>query len=359
MKVLFLSRATLYSVFGGDTVQVDATARYLRQLGVEVDIRLCNETIDYGAYDLLHIFNVIRPADTIRHVRASGKPYVLSTIYVDFSEYEKRSRKGLAGLATRLLRRDQQEYLKAILRGVLNGERIQSPEYWWLGHRKAVQQLAKGAAVLLPNSGSEYERFSRDYQIHKDYQIVYYGLDETVFRRPEEVAPREDDLVICVARIEGKKNQLNLIRALNGTGYRLLLIGEPAPNHKRYYEACRAEAGSNVQFEGFVPQDQLYRYYQRAKVHVLASWNETCGLSSLEAGYYGCQIVITDKGDTREYYRDHAWYCDPADPESIRSAIEAAAAAPITNHLRTAVRQQFNWNQAALDTLAAYKTILQ
>ena len=153
MKVLFLSRATLYSVFGGDTVQVDATARYLRQLGVEVDIRLCNETIDYGAYDLLHIFNVIRPADTIRHVRASGKPYVLSTIYVDFSEYEKRSRKGLAGLATRLLRRDQQEYLKAILRGVLNGERIQSPEYWWLGHRKAVQQLAKGAAVLLPNSG--------------------------------------------------------------------------------------------------------------------------------------------------------------------------------------------------------------
>src|SRR5690606_35260836 len=111
------------------------------------------------------------------------------------------------------LRRDQQEYLKAILRGVLNGERIQSPEYWWLGHRKAVQQLAKGAAVLLPNSGSEYERFSRDYQIHKDYQIVYYGLDETVFRRPEEVAPREDDLVICVARIEGKKNQLNLIRA--------------------------------------------------------------------------------------------------------------------------------------------------
>ena len=36
MKVAFISRATLYSTPGGDTKQVDMTANYLRELGVDV-----------------------------------------------------------------------------------------------------------------------------------------------------------------------------------------------------------------------------------------------------------------------------------------------------------------------------------
>jgi len=38
--------------------------------------------------------------------------------------------------------------------------------------------------------------------------------------------------VLCIARIEGIKNQLNLIKALNDTEFNVLLIGSHAPNQK-------------------------------------------------------------------------------------------------------------------------------
>jgi hypothetical protein len=60
MKVAFIARSSLYSVKGGDTIQIVSTAKYLRQLNVDVDIKLADEKIDYNHYDLLHFFNLIK-----------------------------------------------------------------------------------------------------------------------------------------------------------------------------------------------------------------------------------------------------------------------------------------------------------
>src|ERR1700749_3054131 len=106
MKIAFITRATLYKVRGGDTLQVIETARHLQRLGIEVDIRLTHEEIDYSVYDLLHFFNIIRPADILYHVRKSGKPFVVSSLLVDYSGYDKNYRKGIAGFFFRLLSSD-------------------------------------------------------------------------------------------------------------------------------------------------------------------------------------------------------------------------------------------------------------
>lgn len=359
MKVLFLTRSTLYSVYGGDSVQVISTAKYLRKLGVEVDIKLSNEKIDYSRYDLLHIYNAIRPADALAHVKRSGKPYVLSPIYVDFYEYHKQHASGVTAMMSRYLTADQLEYAKVLARWIKNGEPIHSKEYIYLGHRKAVQRLAQGAVMLLPNSYSEHERFVNDYKVNRPYCVIYYGIDTEVFNIPElKPEPRDPMQVICVARIEGKKNQLNLIKALNNTPYQLKLIGKPAPNHMAYYEECRSIAGSNVTFIDFLPQKQLADHYLHSKVHVLASWHETCGLSSMEAAYAGCNLVITDKGDTVDYFGDHAWYCNPSSPESIYNAVKQASEAPLSMELRRKILTEYNWREAASQTLAAYELIL-
>ena len=51
MKVAFIVRPNLYSIAGGDTVQIDQTARRLRELGVEVDILLSNAVFPHDKYD--------------------------------------------------------------------------------------------------------------------------------------------------------------------------------------------------------------------------------------------------------------------------------------------------------------------
>ena len=136
-----------------------------------------------------------------------------------------------------------------------------------------------------------------------------------------------------------------------------MLVGDPAPNQSKYYSLCRKIAGKNIIFCGSMSQQQLLHYYAMASVHVLPSWFETCGLSSLEAASMGCNIVITDKGFTREYYGDHAFYCDPADPGSILEAIENAANAARPEELKQKIRNQFTWAKAAELTFKAYQKL--
>jgi glycosyltransferase involved in cell wall biosynthesis len=357
MRVLFIARSTLYKDRGGDTVQVLQTADQLRKLQIEVDIKLTNEVIGYESYDLLHFFNIIRPADILHHIRASGKPYVVSTIFVDYSEYEKKSRKGFAGLLFRVLSPDQIEYLKVVARRMVNGEKIISPDYLWYGQRGSIRRIIRGAGMLLPNSASEYRRLYAHYKTEARYEVVPNAIDPLLFRQ-SGVTQRQQDLVICVGRIEGRKNQLNLIRALNGTAYRLFIIGSPSANQAAYYKACREEAGPNVTFIGATSQEELTGYYSIARVHVLPSWFETTGLSNLEAAAMGCRLVITDKGDTREYFEDHAFYCDPASPESILAAVERAAAAEEDGTLQRKIFSEYTWQQTARRTAEAYSKLL-
>ncbi|MEM9024987.1 MAG: glycosyltransferase family 4 protein, partial [Bacteroidota bacterium] len=343
MKVAFISRTTLYSGPGGDTVQMERTAAELRKLGVEVNIRLANERFNYGDYDLLHLFNVIRPADLLRHARASTVPYMLSTILVDYSEYDRSYRGPLTRTAIRVLGKDAIEFGKAGARWLRNGEALQSPSYLLRGHRKSIRYLAERAACLLPNSHSEYQRLFRDYGIEKPYRVIPNAIDPALFHATDAPPASGREGVLCVGRIEGYKNQLNLIRAVRDTPFALTVVGRAAPNHQHYARQCRAEAGNNVAFIEHLPQKELAALYRSHRVHALPSWFETTGLSSLEAAASGCQLVITNRGDQREYFRDDVHYCEPGDPASIRAAIEQAWHAPDSSALRDRVNSTCTW----------------
>lgn len=351
MKVAFIARSTLYTAPGGDTTQVVATAKYLQRLGVQVDINLSTADIDYNLYDLLHFFNIIRPADMLKHIK-SGKPYVVSTIFVEYAGYDKLHR----GILFKLLPPGLIEYSKAIARHLSGKGKIASKEYLWRGHTRSIKKVIQHAACLLPNSESEYRRLRETYQIEKKYFIVPNGIDEEIFTTLPAIE-KDTSMVVCAARIEGIKNQLNLIKALNNTRFKLYLIGSSAPSQHRYYEMCKKAAAANVIFIDNVSQEKLKQYYSKAKVHVLPSWFETTGLASLEAAAMKCNIVAGNRGDAKEYFGDKAFYCDPAAPTSILEAVEKAATASIHPDLEQQIRTKFTWQQAAFITIQAYQAI--
>jgi glycosyltransferase involved in cell wall biosynthesis len=358
MKVLFIARASIYRNRGGDTIQLQKTAEYLAPLGVQADIRLADEAIDYSEYDLLHFFNLTRPADILNHYRNAAKPFVVSPLFVDYTESDRKTRKGFSRLASALVSTDRIEYVKVIARRLLNGERIASRRYWWYGQRGSIRRVMGDAAMLLPNSANEYRRLQERFKMSCPYRVIPNAVDRGLFAPAADDHRREKDLVVCAARIEGIKNQLNLIRAVNETGLRLILIGDPAVNQRSYYEACRRAAGPGVTFLNAIPHEELAAYYSRAQVHALPSWFETTGLSSLEAAAMGCSLVITDRGDTREYFGDEAVYCDPGSPASIRDALTKAVGKGASSVLQEKIAAQYNWQQTAASTYAAYRTIL-
>jgi glycosyltransferase involved in cell wall biosynthesis len=357
MKVLVIARSTLLTATGGDTIQVNKTVSQLTKYGVIAHIRLTNDPIDYAEYDLLHFFNITRPADIYYHIRKARKPFVVSPILINYSQYDKLYRRTAARLLFRFTSTDCNEYLKTMARWLVKKDCLRTLSYIWRGQRRSINAIIRSSSLLLPNSIMEQEQLASRYY-DGDYKVIPNGIDPSLFTFDRSI-PKDPLMVLCVARIEGIKNQLNLIKALNGTPYKLILIGAPAPNQLAYYQACRSIAGPNISFIPHLPQEELLHWYQQAKVHVLPSWFETCGLASLEAGAMGCNIVITDKGYTREYFEDYAFYCDPASPESIRHAVEKAANAPVPDQLRNKIIHNYTWQKAAEKTLAAYKQALQ
>lgn len=357
MKTAFITRSTLFASPGGDTIQVLQTARFLRQQGIDVDILRTNDSIRYADYDLLHFLNLTRPADILFHINRCKKPFVISPILVDYSEYDRQHREGLAGRVLRRFSPHGNEYIKTCARWIARRDTLQSKAFLWKGQFSSIREIIQRAAMVLPNSISEYERLSRIYQVKKEYAVVPNGVDETMFY-PGDEAQRNPRLVLCAARIEGIKNQLNLIRALNGTHFTVLMAGAPALNQKEYYQQCRKEAANNIFFNDHLPQDQLLNLYRQARVHVLPSWFETCGLSSLEAAAMGCNLVITDKGYTRDYFQNDAVYCHPEDPSSIHDAVVQAASQPTNKNLQDRILTQYTWRNAARLTASAYQKIL-
>ena len=355
IKVLFIVRATLYTSPGGDTTQILKTAENLRKLGVEVDIELTTTTVDVSIYDIVHFFNIIRPSDILIHFK-KAKRKVISTIFVDYSEAEKNSSSRFRSVLIKYFDQFKIEYFKRIVKAILGKEKLVSKEYLLKGHFKSIEYLYKNADAILPNSFSELNRIQSIFGTTNSIcEKVVNGIE---IDNSIDANIDFENAIICVARVEDIKNQLNLIKAVNQLEYPLYIIGNPAINTSSYYNKCKEIAGKNIKFINNLNQKEVFSIMKAAKVHVLPSWFETTGLVSLEAAFYGCNIVITNKGDQKEYFENYAHYCIPNDVESIKNAIVKAYNSTFNNDFKHVIETNYTWYNAAQQTKAVYLKLM-
>lgn len=357
MRILMQARVSLFTVPGGDTVQVVETMRALRRMGADADVSV-EPNADPRGYDIVHLFNLGRVQETARYARRAARahvPMVLSPIYWDTSEFERRGHSGARGALCRALPLELIERLRGVWRYCVDGERNQATfDLVIRGWRRLQRDTLSVASCLLPNSATESALLRRSFgPLGCPTVVVPNGVNPEFGSRTD----RERRGVACVGRIEPRKNQLGLVRALRGTTYGLSLVGAPAPNHRRYLSRTLRCGGAGVRWLRGMPHEQARQVMSRARVHALPSWFETPGLASLEAAAAGCAVVVSDRGSTREYFGDDAQYCDPADLDSIRGAVARAWAAPPAQ-LRERVLDNFTWAKAAERTLYAYHLAL-
>lgn len=366
MKVLFQSRANLYTAPGGDLVQMEKTKKYLEKAGVQVDISMEQEP-DLTGYDLVHLFNLMEPQDIylpMRNAKKQGKKIVLSTIYGLYTEFERKARGGLFQKVANVLSPYQIGYIKTLVKHFAEKRMHKGVKTMlYKGYYGMMKEITDNTSVFLPNSHSEMKRVAGEFKM-KDYKYVSVpnAIDKEIFANPDEVNAGEyekfEGCILCAARIEGRKSTLNLVRAVKDSPYTLVLAGKASANQKNYVEQVKAEAGNNVHFLGIVPHEELRKLYKVAKVHALVSWMETPGLSSLEAAAMDCTIVATKKGDPYDYFGEHAFYCEPDDVASIRAALDAAYKAPADTELRDKIMKEYVWEKTAEETIRGYKMAL-
>lgn len=370
MKILIQSRKNFYTLRGGDTVQLLKTKEELEKLGVEVDISLDYEP-DLQQYDLIHLSNVTRIQETYLHVKnakKNNKPIILSTIFWPMDEFEKKGQVGIRKRINGLLGIDNQERVKAIARYLKDKDSrdAATKNLWRIGYTKMQNYVVSNVDYYLPNSEMEMEELCKAFNIEKaNYSVIPNAIDSDIAEMqlkapvPDEFM-KYQDAIICVGRIEPRKNQLSLVKALDQTGLKLVLVGAVSDNQLGYFEEVKTIIDRNPKFNYIsqIDNDKLYQLYKVCKVSTLPSWLDTPGLVSLEAASMGCNLAISSKGSTTEYFGDKAEYCLPDDINSIRKCVEMAYAKSKTDELQKKIFDNYTWKIAAKKTLEAYQKVL-
>ncbi len=368
MKVLMQIRQNVYTLSGGDTVQMKKTREALIKQGYDVDISL-DLYPDLSQYDVVHLFNITRVQETyiqIKNAVQHQKPVVISTIYWPNTEFEKlNGGLGIRGALGKVLTIDQMESVKAFAKFLLLNQRDEGTKYlMYHSYKKMQRYILEHSDVFLPNAQEEMHQIELNlgYKAPNSQIVVVPNAIDTdaVFAATESSTHRYDKYkgwLVCVGRIDSRKNQLKLLDALEGSEYKLLLIGKCSSGQKNYFGKVmeRIEGNPNIEYIEQVPNTELYQIYKQCKVSILPSWFETPGLVSLEAASMGCNIVVSGKGTTKDYFGNYAYYCDVTDPKSIRNQIDKAYNSPFKEDFRKKILSDYTWDKAAEMTVKGYK----
>jgi glycosyltransferase involved in cell wall biosynthesis len=354
LRVMFVLRPDASARPGGDVVQALSTARALEALGVTVEIAETT-TPDPRGFDIAHIFGVFEPdvsEPQMDACRKAGARIALSPIWWDLSEFVVRARECERVLRGKPARIDP-ELLK--LRATPTGKLTRGRDKVRFEKRLQRQAaLMRSADVLLPNSATEAHAYAETLGISAIPTVVVCNATDA---RAYAGRMSERSGIVCVGRLEPRKNQAMLLYALRDLDVEITLVG--LDYDAEYSELCDRFTTPRVKRVGPLPHHDVFALLARSAVHVLPSWLETPGIASLEAAAAGARMVIGGGGCEFDYFGHEAAYVDPGDPGSIRSAVERAlAAGPRSPSDGLDQRMAgFTWAHAAAQTLRAYRLL--
>ncbi|HWL94814.1 MAG TPA: glycosyltransferase, partial [Phycisphaerae bacterium] len=305
---------------GGDTIQMERTAQFLRGLGHRVDFSFELAPMLRG-YDAVHLFNLTRAPETVEQARNAARqarPYVLSSVYWDLESAVPAS---AYEFPRNWWRRVVPVKIRSALRHARGG-----------GDGQLQAEIAGGAAFILPNSDAEKQHLLQRFPALSPEKliVVLNGVDPPPDSTAVTPFSESAGAFVCAGGFGPRKNQLNLVRAFQQLPeHRLVIVGEPSPGSGRYLRGTKKASlqSRNVTFRGHLPHEYMPGVIRQALAIVQPSYIETPGLTAMEAASMGVPIVVADVAPVREYFGDVAHYCDPASPDSIAAACRAAAAA--------------------------------
>ena len=207
---------------------------------------------------------------------------------------------------------------------------------------------------------SEYEaRYLREgYGICNDkIAIVPLSYRETNY---DPHIQKEPFCLFAGTMTQPRKNVPRLIEAAKKYGFPLKLVGNTGNEKSKEHLLSLIGHAANIEVLGFVSDEELSSLYNRAKVFALPSINEGVGLVALEAAMHGCNIVITNLGGPKEYYKEGtAELVDPYNIDNIGQAIIRALEDNTSQpKLRETIMANYNTSVCTDKLIESYQRVL-
>ncbi len=171
-------------------------------------------------------------------------------------------------------------------------------------------ESARQEAIL--NAGADPDRLS----------VIYHGVHPV----PTLVPESRERLVLTVGNVWRenllRKGLLPFVQAAaHLPDVRFVHVGKWCDDG---IDEMRRAAGTNVEFRGFLSDEELFRLYARASVYMQASLHEGFGLAVAEAMSAGCIPVTTRAGALPEVVGDTGVFAESNNPLDLARAIRSA-----------------------------------
>lgn len=345
IKIAFFVYPSAFQNIGGGEILLLKTKEYLEREGVYCKFfDMWNDRLD--DFDVLHVIGAVKDClGLMQTAKNKGVRIVLDPVFFSTFQrafHEQGSLKRKAAACARHLTKVMFPYFPSA--------------------RRKMMLLAD---AVIPNSSVELKQLERLFAVPKKKMHVIPNCVDQDFEQGDKglftSKYKVNDFVLSVGRIEPRKNQLNLIRALKDSCAKLVIIGSPVSDYRGYYEECKTEGADRTLFIDRLDHGDplLKSAYKSCKCFVSQGWFETPGLAALEAALAGANIATTDKGCTKEYFRDFAEYFNPADINDMKRAVKKALDKEKSGLLREHVKKEFLWDIAARKNIEVYKNILK
>lgn len=351
ISIAFVTHQSAFNVLGGAETQILKTKQHLdhdKNLKISF-FDMWNDKFE--DYDIVHIFNPNRfPVESLEiteKCKKKGVKVVVSPIFW-ISPYET------ATTYKKIL--FNKVYINSLgiplLKNVITN----------MGTYKYKKSLYEISDMILPNTNAELYLLKKFYNIsHNRFTHIPNGVDLRFMHGNPKLFNDKfnlDNFILYVGGLYQRKNVLRLIKAFSKSELdtNLVLIGNA---DQSYYSQCQKVSDERVIFLPALPHnsEMLISAYKSAKVVVLPSYFETPGLSCLEGGLAGSNIVITEIGGTKEYFEDYAWYINPNNEKDIQNTLVLAYNSPKTNKLSKHIEKNFKWETVAETTSKLYKSL--
>ncbi len=166
-------------------------------------------------------------------------------------------------------------------------------------------------------------------------ELVYNGVQTELFFPQGE----KKNIVITVGNVTRETLQRKGLEtfvksAAHLPDVKFILVGKHFDESSEYLSSI---ASDNVVFTGFVNDEELLKYMQKAKVYVQVSAHEGFGISLAEAMLCECIPVVTSNGALPEVAGEFAFYVPFDDPiktaESIQDALNEKTGEQFRRHI--------------------------
>lgn len=219
------------------------------------------------------------------------------------------------------------------------------------------------------DSSSTKQSLVEHYQVDPEkVEVLPTGIDRTFFR-PLGL-PRIPDSLLFVGRLDERKGVKFLLKAMADVHREMASVhlyiagaGKLRRSLERYVK--HHDLDRSVTFLGFISDDDLVRWYNRAQVVVIPSVFEGFGLTAIEALACGTPVIATRTAGLQEIIRDgeNGRLVRYGDVEGLADAVTATlrnldAAKRMAERSAAEVRNKYDWDSIAMELRGIYMTTL-